>query len=444
MTKQGCHSKVIRGLLLTSVATGLAVPAQANQEDIEARLDALQKEIEQLKQERQNRPAPANAVTGGDFPGSFKLPGTDTSIAIGGYVKGDVIGNLDEDLGDSFIVSNIPSNSDSSDTGTVRLHGRQTRLNLDIRTPTRFGEARAYVEGDFFGGGGNEVFSNSTSFRIRHAFGEFGIGDGKVLAGQTWTLFMPLASYPDTVDFFGPTGIPFIRQGQLRYTHNLGGGLSLAGSIENSELSGQNSTGDILGSEFPNNDDFNAGVDQLPDFVGAVQYDQEGWHFKLAGLGRYLSVDDDLPDGSSVNDEEFGWGVMAASVIPVLPTTNLNANFTYGEGVGRYLISGFGQDAFLDANGSLDSIESWGLATSLSHSWTDELTTNLVYGRQEFEDTFFADNFETLQTYHLNTWWSPDEVVRFGLEYIHGRADFEDGSLDNHANRIQFGAQWFF
>jgi hypothetical protein len=46
--------------------------------------------------------APAQAVTGGDHPGSFKLPGSNTSMKIGGYTKGDLYYDVDQDLGDTF------------------------------------------------------------------------------------------------------------------------------------------------------------------------------------------------------------------------------------------------------------------------------------------------------------------------------------------------------
>ncbi len=439
MTKRIRDSKALRGLLLGSVAFGLAVPAQANDE-IEARLDALQSEIEQLKSERESRPAPANAVTGGDFPGSFKLPGTDTSLAIGGFVRADFIGSLDHDVGDSFFADGIPEAGTPS-TGTTSFNARVSRINFDARTPTRLGEARAFLELDLFGSPGNEVISNSFNPRVRHAFGEL----GPVLAGQTWTLFMPLASYPWTADFHGPQGIPFVRQAQLRYTHDVGNGLTVAGSIENPELWGQSYVGLDIGSRSQGE----AGVDRIPDFVGAVQYDQGGWHFKLAGLARLMSVEDvELPDGRLVDDDEFGWGLMGAAVVPVAPTTNFNVNLTYGDGVGRYLLGVFGrQDAFLDEGGSLDAIESWGLATSIMHSWTDQFTSNVVYGRHEVNDTFFAGATETTQSIHVNTFWQPVDRTTFGLEYIHGRRDFDnrDGiDRDNTANRVMATAQFNF
>lgn len=443
--------KAARAFLLGSAAFGLAVPAAAQAESgsLEQQLRALQYEVQELKerQERDRVSAPANAVTGGDIPGSFKLPGTDTSIAIGGYAKGDVILNIDQDLGDTFAVGGVQPDGASEDT-TFRLHGKETRINFTTHTPTEFGVVRGFIEGDFFGSAGNENVSNSDNLRVRHAYGEF----GPLLVGQTWTLFMPLTSYPDTVDFHGPQGISFIRQGQIRYTHQVNPNLSIAVSAENPQLFAQSFDGGAIGSRNPSG----IGLDRLPDFVGALQYDDDsGIHFKLAGLARLLDVDGEVvdvdgnPTGVVADDDEFAWGLMAAASVPVAPTTTLNGNFAWGDGIGRYILGEFQAptDAFINDQGRIQSIEAWGFAGSINHAWTNQVASNFVYGIHNISDTFFAGSSDRLQSFHVNTWWSPVDQARFGIEYMHGRRDFDnrDGvDRDNTANRVQFAAQYFF
>lgn len=437
------YCRAARAFLLGASALALSVPvsAAADTDDLERQLRELQEEVQRLKEVRESErvSAPANAVTAGDIPGSFKLPGTDTSIAIGGYAKGDVIVDIDHDLGDTFAASLIPVDGAPENT-TVALHARQSRLNLTAETPTEFGTVRAFVEGDFFGGGGNEIFSNSRGLRLRHAYGEF----GPLLVGQTWTLFMPLTTYPDTVDFFGPAGIPFIRQAQVRYTHELSPNLSVAVSAENPQLTATTFDNEAIGSRDPEG----PGLDTIPDFVGALEFNEDGLHFRVAGLIRNLKVDDEsspeFATGADADDSEIGWGIMGAAAVPVLPTTTLNGNFAWGEGIGRYIINGFAQDAFISEGGSLETVESWGFAGSINHAWTAELISNFVYGRYKIRDRFFDDQTKSLDTFHVNTWWEPFEQARFGVEYIHGRRNFEDGNLDNTANRVQFGAQYFF
>ena len=44
------------------------------------------------------------AVATGDFPGSWKMPGTNTSVSFSGYVKLDAIYDFDQgNMGDSFV-----------------------------------------------------------------------------------------------------------------------------------------------------------------------------------------------------------------------------------------------------------------------------------------------------------------------------------------------------
>lgn len=422
-------------------------------------IEQQDQEIEQQKEQVASLPgaaagtvAPANVVTGGDVPGSFKLPGTNTSIKIGGYVKGDLIYDVNADLGDTFAASAIPQDGSVQDNreGQFRAHARQTRINIATSTPTDFGVARTFIEGDFFGSGGNEVLSNSTSFRLRHAYGSL----GPVLVGQTWSNFMFLDAYPDTVDFFGPVGIPFVRQGQIRYTVNPTENLQLSFSAENSELTAiADTTGDgladsTLGSTRRSADDLQFGIDTLPDFTARVTYSDDWGALSLSGVGRYLEVDSG--GAGNANDEEYGWGILVAGVLnlgefaPAFGNDSIMANFTYGDGVGRYLINGFNQDAFLNANGNLDSIEAWGVAAAYTRHWTDNLRSNFVYGHYEIDDTFNPGATESLDTVHVNLMWTPTDRVQYGLEYIYGARDFQNSSFDNDANRVQFSAQFTF
>lgn len=449
----------LRALLLGSVAFGLATPVQAagTVEDLERQLETLTREIQEMKaaQEQQQQrieaqeeeitrqqeqietapvtPAPAQAVTGGDQPGSFRLPGTDTSVKIGGYVKGDLIYDVDSDAGDSFAVSAIPADGPDNEEGSFRAHARQTRLNVTTWTPTEFGELKTLIEGDFFGGGGNETISNSTSFRLRHAYGQW----GPLLVGQTWTLFMPLASYPETVDFAGPAGVPFIRQGQLRFTQEVSDNLTIAASAENSELSARRASGSISSERDDTGVKF--GIDTIPDFVVAGEYRTDGMYFKLAGLGRLLEID---PAGPG-DDSTFAWGVHAGAAIDTFGDDSVQLNFTYGDGIGRYIINGVGNDAFVDAGDNLDTIESWGVAAGYTHHWTDTWRSNLVYGHYE-ADTFAPGDTDSLDTIHANLFWSPIDRVNLGFEAIYGQRNFQSSSLDNDALRFQFGAQYTF
>jgi outer membrane murein-binding lipoprotein Lpp len=452
----------VRAVLLGSVALGLAAPAFA-EESAEAELNQLLQEMremrakqEQLEQqseeqrralaraEEERQAVPDNVVTGGDQPGSFRLPGTNTSVRIGGYVKGDLIYDVDASLGDTFDVGSIPPQGSPQRSGSFRAHGKESRLNITTWTPTGFGELRTVLEGDFFGAGGNQVFSNSTTFRLRHAFGELGTPwGGRLLAGQTWTNFMSLASYPDTVDFFGPQGMPFIRQGQLRYTQPLTDGLELSFSAENSEFTGRDYQGRTVGSA--SSGDVRFGIDKIPDFTATLNYSDDLVDARLSGVVRRLGL-----QGGGSSTSKLGWGAHASAAvrigefIPALGGDSVQANFTYGDGIGRYLINGFAQDAFVTSSRNLRTIRSYGVALGYTRQWTDQLRSNLVWGQQGFLDTFGPADTRRTDSIHANLIWSPVDSVDLGLEFMYGRRTFQRNSLSKGARRIQFGARYSF
>src|SRR6476661_720742 len=67
----------------------------------------------------------------GDFPGSFRIPGTKTSFQIGGFVQVDAIFDSDR-IGntDSFVVNTIPTGDTGGGAGNTNFSVRQTRLFL--------------------------------------------------------------------------------------------------------------------------------------------------------------------------------------------------------------------------------------------------------------------------------------------------------------------------
>jgi hypothetical protein len=183
------------------------------------------------------------------FPGSFLIPGTNTYLRIGGYVKLDLIDDSGKNPGDFVLWGKIPTTADgvqNNRPGEVRLQGRQSRFDIETHTPTAWGDLKTYIEGDFFGdsGAASDVVTNPSTFALRHAYGEL----GHFLAGQTWSLAMDLDSAPETLDFGGPAGFVFVRQASIRWTQPLGP-VTVAGSIENPE-------GDYVGK---------AGNNAIPD-----------------------------------------------------------------------------------------------------------------------------------------------------------------------------------
>ena len=88
---------------------------------------------------------------------------------------------------------------------------RQSRLGVRSSTPTPIGELKTIFEFELFGTG---VDSGQTTFRLRHAWGEL----GRLGAGQYWSPFTDPDVFPNSLEYWGPTGLPWYRNVQLRYT----------------------------------------------------------------------------------------------------------------------------------------------------------------------------------------------------------------------------------
>ena len=72
------------------------------------------------------------------------------------------------------------------------------------------GDLKTTFEFEMFGTG---VDAGQTTIRLRHAYGEL----GRFGAGQTWSPFMDIDVFPNTVEYWGPNGMVFFRNVQVRW-----------------------------------------------------------------------------------------------------------------------------------------------------------------------------------------------------------------------------------
>lgn len=350
-----------------------------------------------------------------------------TTFEFGGYIKADGIYDFDQGQGDTINIGGLVLGA--PDGGGFRAHARQSRFWFKTTTDTDQGPLKTHLEFDFFGGGGNQIFSNSYQPRLRHAYGTW----NGFLAGQTWTNFMPISFYPDTLDFQGPSGIPFIRQAQLRYTWNPSEQLAISASLENSEFSGRNAAG-LLGETAGNG--FNANLDSVPDVTLAAQWTGDRAAVRGAAVLRELNSPGDL-------DSETGWGVNLAGSADLWQGGKIVGSLTYGDGIGRYIIDGVGQDAFVDPAGQLQTITATGATVQVSHEFSPTITAALAAGYYDVDETFAPTDTDNLTTVHASLFWKPNKKIRIGGEVIYGEREFASGATED-ATRLQTSVQFNF
>jgi hypothetical protein len=379
-----------------------------------------------------------SAATHAQSKGTFRLPGSDTSVTLGGYVKLDAILSDNsagvDSVGDQMLnPSLIPVGPDAGahKTNQVTLHARQTRLSLATSTPTSRGDLTTYLEGDFFGDltNSNETSTNSSGFRLRHAYGAL----GGFSAGQYWTNLFNQEAYPETLDFGGALGELFVRQAQVRWTQQFGSG-EWSISAENPEsvlaVPGRSTT-------------FRSDSDHEPDLVGRLKIASTRGVYSMGVLAREIHVDSAAAPAASSG--KWGGAIALTGIVPTMGKDDLRMDLNFGNAIGRYQVGGFFPDGYVDAAGEVRLAQQASGYVAYRHFWSPTLRSTLEVSAADSAppaDTFGGIN-KADRSEHLNLIWRPVANFDVGAELIHARR-FVTGGDSGSLNRLQFSAQYGF
>ena len=428
------------------VALVLGQPARADDlSDLRGQMQKLQAQINELQARQESAQAAAAATATkaatdslkGSFPRSFKLPGTDTSIRIGGYAKLDAIYDFGPGAGDFVGAGSIPLNGTAAGNRRhiAHLNARESRLNVTTETPSDLGTIRSVIEADFYGSGGTQINSNSAGLRLRHAY----VTAGPFLFGQTDSNLTDVRAIAETLDFGGPAGRPFLRQPQARYTLNSGNHL-LALSVENPDS-------DYVGNTAANTSTPTAvgglpqvNLSHVPDVVGRYAYTFPWGHLSAQGVLRRISVDD-----GRTRDSVLGYQLGASGSVQFLAKDRAFFHVLYGDGGQRYFAESPGQSA--NYNGSrLETQKAYGGYAGVQHWWSDTLRSTAVYGYQRIRNDLAvvpATVNKTMQTVNVNFIATLAPSFDVGIEYIYGMRALENGTR-GRVDRLQTSAIYRF
>ncbi len=472
-----------------------ALPAQAQQQDVQTQIKSLQQQIQDLQSQVNNAQASADSLekNGGSFnkdhPGFWRLPGTDTWMSVGGHAKLDFIYDQKESVGPQTDFSAIPM---KGSPGSDRVHSfagtndKQTELDVETHTPTPYGDLASRVETDFYlSSQGNPNISNSYALRLRNAY--FSLGPW--LFGQWWTTFQDQAVGPNILDFNGPAGQVFIRQPQIRYTRVVPGvgnaqnqymfsvensspdyfspGGLYNGNVNNVDQDGQlaDGAGCTLGRVTPCQN----GPSQLskaPDFVARWEHDNDFGHISLQAVAHDISVDTGVigvDPNQVVKTSKWGYGIGVSgqfnmnTLAPKLGGDNILWSLQGGPGIGRYLQDLLFNGAILnDQTHSLDLVTSAGGFVAYEHFWSDIWESNLALGWEESRikdvDQLIADQAQLTRksiSAQINLMVHPYPNTTFGIETSWGRrtvVGFIPVGQESHGDllRYQFTAAYQF
>ncbi len=370
--------------------------------------------------------------------GYYYIPGTDTCIKIGGYVRLEAYHNAAGGL-------YTESTQQASHTRFTAPYAMQARFRMsaDVRTQTEYGTLRSYFA---FGvnalnnpsGNTETSFSGSANVTLamERAFIQFaGFTLGR---SDTFFAFYNGAAYGLVPFGFdgssGPSGLNV-----AAYTWQFGNGLSATFSVEDAvahsagviDLNGST----LLGSAPFSGISSNLGGDQLgtrvPDLVANLRVDQAWGSAQIMGAlhqvgGRYnttLGADATCLGGGANSTlcghpgDKWGWAVGAGMTLkmPWDAKDTLSGQIAYSEGASRYVAFTYGNrslhrdegisvGAFNDAvfasggaaagvGNSIELTKAWGGTIAFEHYWTPSLRTSWVAGYLEVE---YNDNAKQL------------------------------------------------
>ncbi|MGY3035572.1 hypothetical protein ACVIIV_004742 [Bradyrhizobium sp. USDA 4354] len=362
--------------------------------------------------------------------GFYYIPGSDTCIKLGGYLRAEVAlnagGNYSAQYNGVFAANNRLTNYYS-------MRARED-LNIDTRTATEYGVVRTYFDavftwttGSYVGTGsatGATGYSATTagsssinptdggisggSLGVYYAFIQFaGFTMGKSVSqfDAPWVNY-PGNNFDQLVGGSGSTnGVA-----QFTYTADFGQGVTATISAQDQtqffttniwNTAGMSTTG-VLGGAYGSND---IGGTRSPDIVGTVRVDQAWGLFQASvaahdnHVGYYGAT-----EVTGHPEDKWGWAVQLALSIKNIPTGAgdvINISGVYTEGASRYNFqslaatsySMFGSsnaayqsigfagvsDAVFGPGGNLELTKTYGFRGAYTHNWSPYWNTAL-YG----------------------------------------------------------------
>lgn len=318
--------------------------------------------------------------------------------------------------------------------GEATLSVRQSRLGVKGNFDTDYGLLATQFEIDMFGVGVDE---GQTTIRLRHAWGELGAFGG----GQTHSLFMDIDVFPNVIDYWGPNGMVFLRNPQLRWSP-VRGDLSVAVAIERP-------TNDIDPGTLRDIDPALSAAPHplLPDLSANVRVKGAWGHVQLAGIVRALGFETLGSPGNEPSDEKVGWGANLSTNLNFLKKDRLILAAVYGHGIASYMNDG-GVDLGPETVGGgveAKAVPLLGVVAYIDHWWTERWSTSLGYSQTRVwnTDLQLGEAFHYAEYASANVLWTPMDRVLAGIEVLWGRRVDRNGNNGRDA-RAQLSLKYSF
>ncbi|HUP07795.1 MAG TPA: DcaP family trimeric outer membrane transporter [Caldimonas sp.] len=292
---------------------------------------------------------------------------------------------------------------------------RQSSLGVRAFIPTSMGVIKTDLAFDLFGSDGG---TNVHWLRAWAELGRFGVG-------QTDSNFMDSSVFPNTIDYWGPPGMVFVRNPQLRVTPVNGDGIAVAISLEapNSAIdTGKLTQFDpVLGAGI-------ASRNRLPDLIASFTYERDWGHVRAAGILRQVGVHNTASADGEPSSQKPGYGLNVSGTWKVFSKEQVNWQVVGGKAIASYMNDG-GVDLAPNASLRAETVSTVGWLAYYNHAWSDKWTSAIGYSehKQSNTDGQLATAFRRGTYASVNALYALTKNVTSGVEYIWGKNESKDG-----------------
>jgi hypothetical protein len=359
-----------------------------------------------------------------------------------GFVMTDAGYNVDQTDPAWFDVvrtTKLPSfENEFAPDGQTFFSARQTRFGTRANIPTPAGEVFAQFEWELFGVG---VDAGQTTIRLRHAYGEL----GQFGAGQYWSPFMDIDVFPNTVEYWGPPGMAFFRNVQVRWMP-VKGDSRVTVALERPGASGDAGNyadrvelEDIRPS-FP-----------YPDLSAEARLARSWGYVELAGIVRWIEWEDQGTDAFDLSGDATGWGLALSSNLKFGKDV-ARLQVVYGEGIQNYMNDAPADIGIENNPGNLVSpvrgvaLPLFSGTAFLDHTWSDKFSSSVGYSWIDIDNAEQqAPTAFSIGHYAIgNLLYYPTTGVTAGVELQWGRRENFIDDFEADIFRVQFSFKYAF
>lgn len=316
---------------------------------------------------------------------------------------------------------------------------RQSRIGFKGATQTHCGEVKTHFEYEMFGVGND---AGQTTFRLRHAWGEF----CQLGAGQTWSVFMDPDIFPNSIEYWGPSGMVFFRNVQLRWTPWSDGDSRFAIALERPGASRAQTPYDER-IELQNV----RGQFKFPDLSMHFRSAGDWGHGQIAAIVRRIAWVDTLDDEFDLSDHEIGWGINLTTNVKFEQAT-LKVGAVFGEGIENYMNDAPADigvvNNFDDPDKPLlgEALPMFGLSAFLDVNWNKQWTSTVGYSVIDIDTTNgqLPSAFERGEYALANVLYHPNDKLFLGPELQYAERHNRSDGFQSHDFRLQFSVKYSF